>query len=297
MADSSQTKSRLCFGVCVNLPGLLLSGDLRASFTCLVSSEIFTGRSSAASAPLTVCEGDMEPGGGWSNGTEWVGDRSGGAEADWLCDASVDDARRDVFELCATEAVGKDAEASDDWLDAFELVVDWLSSIWLDDILLDSEWSGRISAGVLLFGAVLVGDWLDFVVVLVGGWLGSVFIACDWLGIFFFVGDCLVATCLGEVFFVGWLGDIFLVNDWLGGVSLVGTVLAGDWLGGAVLLDGWRARSVGCGWLIGIVLVGDWLAVTVLPDNFLAIAILVGDWLTNFFVTVDWLAETMLFKG
>lgn len=49
----------------------------------------------------------------------------------------------------------------------------------------------------------------------------------------------MVATCLGEVFFVGWLGDIFLVNDCLGGVSLVGTLLAGDWLGGAVLLDGW----------------------------------------------------------
>lgn len=224
----------------------------------------------------------MEPGDGWSDGTEWVANRSGGAEADWLCDASVDDARRDVFELCAAEVVGKDAEASD----AFELVVDWLSRIWLDDLLLDSEWSGRISAGVLLFGAVLVGDWL-----------GSVFIACVWLGIFFFTGDCLVATCLGEVFFVGWLGDIFLVDDWLGGVSLVGTLLAGDWLGNAVLLDGWRARSVGCGWFIGIVLVGDWLAIAVLPDNFLAIAILVGDWLTSFVVAVDWLAGAMLFEG
>lgn len=260
--------SCLCFGVCVNLPGLLLSGDFRASFICLVSSEIFTGRSSAASPPLTVCEGGMEPGGGWSNGTEWVGDWSGGAESDWLCDASVDNARRDVFELCAAEAVGKDAEASDDWLDAFELVVDWLSGIWL-----------------------------DFVVVLVGDWLGSIFIACDWLGMFFFVDDCLVATCLGEVFFVGWLGDICLVDDWLGGVSLVGTLLAGDWLGSAVLLDDWRACSVGCGWLIGIVLVGDWLAVIVLPDNFLAIAILVGDWLTSFVVAVDWLAEAMLFEG
>lgn len=81
-----------------------------------------------------------------------------------MCDASVDDARSDIFELCAAEAVGKDAEASDDGLDAFELVVDWPSGIWLDDFLFDSEWSGRISAGVLLFRAVLVGDWLDFVV-------------------------------------------------------------------------------------------------------------------------------------
>lgn len=56
----------------VNLPGVLRS--FRASFACLVSNEMLTGRSSGEKAPLIVSDGDAEPGDRWFDITEPVMD-------------------------------------------------------------------------------------------------------------------------------------------------------------------------------------------------------------------------------
>ena len=64
--------------------------DLRASFVCLVSCEILTGRSSGEKAALAA---DAEPDDDWFDSiTELVQDWSGGVELDsgWLGDVKLE---------------------------------------------------------------------------------------------------------------------------------------------------------------------------------------------------------------
>lgn len=85
--------------MCVRLPGFLRRDDFRASFACLVSCEILTGRSSGERFPLAAFTGDTEPRDDAFDGKMLVADRSDVAEFDWLCDVIIDDTCSDVFVL------------------------------------------------------------------------------------------------------------------------------------------------------------------------------------------------------
>lgn len=80
----------------MKVPGILRNAAFRASFACLVSCEILTGRSSGGKAPLTVFPGDAEPDDDWFEGAELVRDWSEGA---WLCDVKLDELWCDVLGL------------------------------------------------------------------------------------------------------------------------------------------------------------------------------------------------------
>lgn len=80
----------------LNIPGVLRSFDLRASFACLVCSETLTGRSSEK-ALLAAFPWNAQPGDDWFDRSELVRDWSDGVLFEWSCDVLLDDMWTDVL--------------------------------------------------------------------------------------------------------------------------------------------------------------------------------------------------------
>lgn len=116
----------------LNLPGILRSGDLRASFACLVSSETLTGCSSGKKSALIDDAGPDN---------DWLGEVK--FDSEWLGEVNLYDKWCDVSEwvmvwLGDIKVVGdrfEDDEVSVDWFDVFEAAVDWLGVLVDNDRL------------------------------------------------------------------------------------------------------------------------------------------------------------------
>lgn len=159
-------------------------------------------------APLLVFPSNTEPDS--FDVTELVRNCSYGAEFDleWLLDGKLYDKYCEVFKVSMVWSSG----VSSDWFDHSETAFNWLCVVLLDFVPVPFNWSDMILVGALikeefLAGVVLLGDWLELVVLVSQiNLLASIFF------------DDFLAK---DVLLVDWLVGVDLPDDWLGAITVV----------------------------------------------------------------------------